>query len=188
MSGYSEPVVWNNIKIEYVGPLSLDYALDGKDRNAIVKLTNVGETLISDIFYQVAIQGIGNYPATTGDGGFAVFPNGGNIDLAPGESYLAQNWLQGVYENRYSNVPPTSGETKEYNFDFLISFSNDPWRQPDPTSDPAAVGKLSQAISFTNTPDTSLPSGSQSLSGSIAASDDFSNLRVEVSTPYSSWF
>ena len=188
MSDYSEPVIWKNIKIEYVGPLSLDYALDSKNRNAIVKLTNVGDTLVSDIFYQVAIQGIGDYPATTGDGGFAVFPNGGNIDLAPGESFLAQNWLQGVYETRYSNIPPESGETKEYNFDFLISFSIDSWRQSDPASDSTAVGKLSQAISFTNTPDTSLPSGSQSLSGSIAASDDFSNLRVEVSTPYSSWF
>ena len=188
MSGYSEPVIWNDIKIEYVGPLSIDYALDGKDRNAIVRLTNVGDTLLSDIFYQVAIQGIGNYPATTGDGGFAVFPNGGNIDLAPGESFLAQNWMQGVYETRYSNIPPESGETKEYNFDFLISFSIDSWRQPDPASDPAAVGKLSQAISFTHAPDTSLPSGSQTLSGSIAASGDLSELRVEVSTPYSKWF
>ena len=188
MSGYSQPVIWNDIKIEYVGPLSLDYALDGKNRNAIVKLTNVGDTLLSDIFYQVAIEGIGNYPATTGDGGFAVFPNGGNIDLAPGESYLAQNWLQGVYETRYSNNPPESGETKEYNFDFLISFSIDSWRQSDPASDSTAVGKLSQAISFTNTPDTSLPSGYQSLSGSIAALDTLSNLRVEVSTPYSKWF
>ena len=188
MSDYSEPVVWNNIKIEYVGPLALDYALDSKDRNAIIKLTNVGDAQLNDIFYQVAIQGIGDYPATTGDGGFAVFPNGGNIDLAPGESFLAQNWLQGVYETRYSNIPPASGETKEYSFEFLISFSIDSWRQPNPTSDPAAVGKLSQAISFTNTPDTSLPSGSQILSGRIAASDDLSNLRVEVSTPYSKWF
>lgn len=51
MPDYSEPVIWNNIKIEYVGPLSLDYALDGKNRNAIVKLTNVGDALINDIYY-----------------------------------------------------------------------------------------------------------------------------------------
>ena len=87
MPDFSEPVIWKDIKIEYVGPLSLDYALDSKDRNAIVKLTNVGDTLISDIYYQVAIEGIGGYPAIMGDGGFAVFPNGGNIDLSPGEAF-----------------------------------------------------------------------------------------------------
>ena len=54
MPDFSEPVIWNSIKIEYVGPLSLDYVLDGKNRNAIVKLT----ALISNIYYQVAIEGI----------------------------------------------------------------------------------------------------------------------------------
>lgn len=189
MPDFSEPVIWNNIKIEYIGPLSLDYALDGKNRNAIVKLTNIGNTLISDIYYQVAIEGIGDYPATTGDGGFAVFPNGGNIDLAPGESFYAQNWLQGIYESRFGNTPPVTGETKTYNFDFLISFDLDSWRLPDPAADGQAVGKLSQSISFTNSSTATLPSGPQILSGTIANdSGGLSALRVEISTPYSEWF
>ena len=50
MPNFSEPVIWNNIKIEYVGPLSLNFALDSKDRNAIVKLTNIGVTLICNIY------------------------------------------------------------------------------------------------------------------------------------------
>ena len=189
MPDFSEPVIWNSIKVEYVGPLSLDYVLDGKNRNAIVKLTNVGDALISDIYYQVAIEGIGDYPATTGDGGFAVFPNGGNIDLAPGESYYAQNWMQGVYESRYGNTPPAQGETKTYNFDFLISFDLDAWRLPDPTADGQTVGKLSQSISFTNPSIVTLPPGPQTLSGSISNdAGNWSDLSVEIATPFSDWF
>ena len=189
MPDYSQPVIWNNIKIEYVGLLSLDYALDSKDRNAIVKLTNVGETLISNIYYQVAIEGIGDYPAITGDGGFAVFPNGGNIDLSPGESFYAQNWLQGVYESRYGNTPPASGETKTYNFDFLISFDPDAWRLPDPAASGQTVGKLSQSISFTNSSAAILPSGPQTLSSSISSdAGNLDSLRVEIATPFSGWF
>ncbi len=189
MPDYSEPVIWNNIKIEYVGPLSLDYALDGKNRNAIVKLTNVGDALINDIYYQVAIEGIGDYPAITGDGGFAVFPNGGNIDLAPGESFYAQNWLQGIYETRFGNTPPASGVTKTYNFDFLISFDLDAWRLSNPASDEQGVGKLSQSLSFTNSSTSTLPGGPQTLSGSITSdSGNLSAIRVEISTPYSSWY
>jgi len=100
------PVIWNNLKLEYVGPLSLDYDLDGKDRNAKIKITNIGNKEIQNIHFQIAIQGVGEYPKVVGDGGFAVFPNGGNIDLAPGESYVAQNWLQGIYEARFGNTPP----------------------------------------------------------------------------------
>ena len=121
MSDTAEPIIWNDIKIEYVGPLSLDFALDSKDRNAVIKLTNVGDVPIEDIYFQIAIEGVGDYPATTGNGGFAVFPNGGNIDLAPGESLFAQNKLAGVYESRFGNSPPGSGETKVYSFDFIIS-------------------------------------------------------------------
>ena len=183
------PVIWNEIKIEYAGPLSLDYALDGKNRNAIVKLTNVGDSLIEDIYFQIAIEGVGDYPATTGDGGFAVFPNGGNVDLAPGESYYVQNWLQGVYETRYENSPPNSGETKIYSFDFLISFDLDVWRTENPTASNLLAGKLTQQISFTNTSSDSLPAGSQQITGAIAnSSESLTNLSVEISTPYSKWY
>jgi len=83
MATLANSVVWNNLRIEYVGPLSLDYALDSKDRNAQVKITNLSDQAINNLSFQIAIVGLGDYPATTGDGGFAVFPNGGNIDLAP---------------------------------------------------------------------------------------------------------
>jgi len=106
------PVYWNNLKLEYIGLTSFDYALDGKDRNTQLKITNVGSTAVNNLYYQVAVQGLGSYPTPTGDGGFAVFPNGGNIDLAPGESYVAQNWLSGIYESRFGNTPPTVGQSK----------------------------------------------------------------------------
>lgn len=72
-------------------------------------MTNIGSTTVNNLQYQVAINGLGDYPVPTGDGGFAEFPNGGNIDLAPGQSYVAQNWLFDIYESRFNNTPPTSG-------------------------------------------------------------------------------
>ena len=146
MPTLSNSVVWNNLQLEYVGPLSLDYALDGKDRNAQVKITNLGSQAINNLSFQIAIVGLGSYPATTGDGGFAVFPNGGNIDLAPGESYTAQNWLSGIYESRFGNAPPLEGETKSYTFDFIIATDNRAFNQPVPTSDASLAGKLTQTL------------------------------------------
>jgi hypothetical protein len=182
-------VVWNNLRIEYVGPLSLDYALDSKDRNAQVKITNLGAQAINNLSFQIAIVGLGNYPATTGDGGFAVFPNGGNIDLAPGESYIAQNWLSGIYETRFGNAPPLTGETKSYTFDFILATDNRAFHQADPTSDASLAGKLTQTLSFTHTDPSAALSGNQTLSGQIALPNGAPpNLAVEVATPYSAWY
>lgn len=189
MPTLANSVVWNNLKIEYVGPLSLDYALDSKDRNAQVKITNLSSQAINNLSFQIAIVGLGNYPATTGDGGFAVFPNGGNIDLAPGESYIAQNWLSGIYESRFGNSPPSIGETKSYAFDFIIATDNRAFHQPDPTSDPSLAGKLSQVLTFTHTDPNAAITGGLTLSGAIALPNgSVANLAVEVATPYSKWY
>jgi len=182
-------VVWNNLQIEYVGPLSLDYALDSKDRNAQVKITNLGTQAINNLSFQIAIVGLGSYPATTGDGGFAIFPNGGNIDLAPGESYIAQNWLSGIYESRFGNTPPLTGETKSYTFDFIIATDNRAFHQPDPTSDTSLAGKLTQTLSFTHTDPSASLTGDLNLSGQIALPNgSIPSLTVEVATPYSAWY
>ena len=183
------PVNWNNLQIEYVGPLSLDYALDSKDRNAKIKITNLGTETINNLSFQIAIAGLGNYPATTGDGGFAVFPNGGNIDLAPGEFYIAQNWLSGIYESRFGNTPPLTGETKSYTIDFIIATDNSAFQQSDPTADTSVASKLTQTLSFTHTDPSAALTGDQTLSGSIALPNgSVPNLAVEVATPYSAWY
>jgi WD40 repeat protein len=185
----AEPVIWRNIKIEYIGRREFDYALDGKDRNAIIRLTNIGDTTINDIYFQVAIDGVGDYPAVTGDGGFAVFPNGGNIDLRPGQSFFAQNWLSGIYETRFGNTPPAVGERKTYSFDFLISFDLDIWREQNPAANSELVGKLTQEIEFIHTRGDTLPFGEQNISGTIAnTSNGLNGLLVEISTPYSRWY
>lgn len=189
MPTLANSVVWNNLQIEYVGPLSLDYALDGKDRNAQVKITNLGNQAINNLSFQIAIVGLGSYPATTGDGGFAVFPNGGNIDLSPGESYIAQNWLSGIYESRFGNAPPLTGETKSYIFDFIIATDNRAFNQPDPTSDGSLAGKLTQTLSFTHTDPSASLTGELNISGRIALPNgSVPSLGVEVATPYSSWY
>jgi len=183
------PVYWNNLKLEYIGLTSFDYALDGKDRNTQLKITNVGSTAVNNLYYQVAVQGLGSYPTPTGDGGFAVFPNGGNIDLAPGESYVAQNWLSGIYESRFGNTPPTVGQSKVYKFDFLIATNNDVFRNADPLSNPAMAVKLTQDLEFNHTSYSSGLSGSMSISGTISNADLVrGNLTVEIATPYSSWY
>jgi WD40 repeat protein len=192
------PVTWNNLKLEYVGPLSLDYDLDSKDRNARLKITNVGTTTVENISFQIAIQGLGDYPKVTGDGGFAVFPNGGNIDLAPGESYVAQNWLQGIYEGRFGNSPPASGQTKTYSVDFILATDNAAFQRANPTADPVLAGKLTQQIAFTRsdygpnefrtTTSAELTNG-QTLSGTIATPNGpLTGLTVEIATPYSRWY
>jgi hypothetical protein len=185
----SEPVIWNNLKLEYIGPTELDYALDSKDRNATLKITNIGNEPISDISFQIAIFGIGNYPMVTGDGGFAVFPNGGNIDLLPGDSYVAQNWLSGIYETRFGNSPPQTGETRAYSFDFILATDNRAFHQANPTSDPLLAGKLTQQISFSNPDYSGGLQGDQVISGQIALQGgSAAGLKVEVATPYSKWF
>ncbi len=192
------PVIWNNLKLEYVGPLSLDYDLDGKDRNAKIKITNIGNKEIQNIHFQIAIQGVGEYPKVVGDGGFAVFPNGGNIDLAPGESYVAQNWLQGIYEARFGNTPPAKGQTKTYSIDFILATDNAAFQRANPVADPVLAGKFTQEIAFSRfdygindfrtTTSASLGAG-QTLSGSIALPNGpLPGLTVEIGTPYSRWY
>jgi hypothetical protein len=183
------PVIWNNIKIEYVGETYFDYALDGKDRNALIKLTNVGLTTVNNLYYQVAINGLGDYPTPTGDGGFAVFPNGGSIDLAPGQSYVAQNWLSGIYEGRFNNTPPASGASKVYTFDFLISTDNQVFRDANPLADATKAFKLTQDIEFENISYASGLTGPMSISGTLTNTQlATNNLTVEIGTPYSSWY
>jgi hypothetical protein len=183
------PVIWNNIKIEYVGETYFDYALDGKDRNAQIKLTNVGPTNVTNLNFQVAISGLGDYPKPTGDGGFAVFPNGGNIDLAPGESYVAQNWLSGIYEGRFNNTPPVPGESKVYTFDFLIATDNGVFNAADPLADRRVATKLTQNIEFENTSYDLGLVGPMAISGTISNTQlVYNNLTVEIGTPYSNWY
>ena len=145
-------------------PLSLDYALDSKIITQSLN-DNVGDTLISDIYYRVTIEGIG-YPAITGDGGFAVFPNGGNIDLSPGESFYAQNCK--VFMSHALAIHTRLG----WNQDLQFRLSNLLWPRRLAFAGPAAsgqtVGKLSQSISFTNSSAAILPSGPQTLSSSIS--------------------
>lgn len=192
------PVIWNNLKLEYIGPLTLDYDLDSKDRNAKIKITNVGNKEIQNIHFQIAIQGVGEYPKVVGDGGFAVFPNGGNIDLAPGESYIAQNWLQGIYEARFGNTPPAKGQTKTYSIDFILATDNAAFQRANPVADPVLAGKLTQQIAFSRfdygvsefrTTTSAALVGGQTLSGSIALPNGpVAGLTVEIGTPYSRWY
>lgn len=185
----SEPVYWNGLKIEYVGQTSFDLALDSKDRNAMVRITNEGSVAVNNLYYQVAIEGLGDYPKPTGDGGFAVFPNGGNIDLAPGESYVAQNWLAGIYETRYGNTPPELGQTKVYSFDFLFATDNRYFQDADPLADGSKAVKLEQDLEFTRTDYDGGLTGPLAIAGTVGnlglATGD---VRVEIATPYSQWY
>src|SRR3990172_3867346 len=66
MATRSAPVTWNNLRIEYVGELGFDYVLDSKDRKAKIQITNTGTTSVQDIYFQIAIEGVGDYPMITG--------------------------------------------------------------------------------------------------------------------------
>jgi len=188
MATRSAPVTWNNLRIEYVGELGFDYVLDSKDQKAKIQITNTGTTSVQDIYFQIAIEGVGDYPMINGDGGFAVFPNGGNIDLAPGESFIAQTWLQGVYETRFNNSPPAVGESKTYSFDFILVTDNRVFGDANPTSDPSVATKLTQDLVFTHSDMADGISGPQAVTGTITGVTHGTSIKVEIATPYSQWF
>lgn len=80
-------------ELTWVSPDTVVYPLDGKP-NFVVRVVNKGSEPSPDRF---------SFEFTSPDypnpgGGFATFPNGGYIKLAPAETTWVQAWSSGVYE------------------------------------------------------------------------------------------
>ncbi|NBW92948.1 MAG: hypothetical protein EBR20_01015 [Bacteroidetes bacterium] len=80
-------------ELTWVSPDTLVYPLDGKP-NFMVRVVNQGSQPSPERFsFQFESP---DYPNP--GGGFATFPNGGYIALAPAETTWVQAWSSGVYE------------------------------------------------------------------------------------------
>jgi len=154
----AQPVItWNGYKISYIGRTSFYKGLDTKDVNAKLQILNVSNPSPVPIYFQIYIEGLtaeNHARDNHGDGGFAVFPNGGALLIKQGEKAFTQNWLSGVYETRFGNIPPATGKTNVYKFHFLYSESGDALNATGFPKDNALVGDLPVTLEFTNTENT----------------------------------
>ncbi len=144
---------WNGYEITYIAQTSFDTGLDGIESNSKLQIKNISNASPNPILFQLYIEGlVSSDPIrdTHGDGGFAVFPNGGALIINQGETAYTQNWLRGVYESRFNNTPPAVNETKSYNFHFLFSESQDALNASGFPKDASLVGDLPVTLQFTN--------------------------------------
>lgn len=85
------------LQYTYVGDTTLDMKID-LSRNHRVKVKNISATPVSGIITEFNGLNADGSVVTTGGGGFAVFPNGGTVNLAVGDSVVVQGWSRGWFE------------------------------------------------------------------------------------------
>lgn len=85
------------LQYTYVGDTTLDMKID-LSRNHRVKVKNISATPVSGIITEFNGLNADGSVVTTGGGGFAVFPNGGTVNLAAGDSVVVQGWSRGWFE------------------------------------------------------------------------------------------
>lgn len=142
--------VWDDLDMEYLGKDLIYYSLDGRPKLR-VKVTNIGNETISGIRMDFrADEAMSLLP------GCATFPNGGTINLEPGESTIVSAWSNCYFGNGL-NLPPGTSEhvghfmfsseslDSEITFDVNFSIVNDfTGGQPDfPEGDMVITGTVS---------------------------------------------
>jgi len=178
-------ITWNGYEISYIAETSFDTGLDGKDVNSKLQITNISNTSPLPLYFQLYIEGLSSEDPirdTHGDGGFAVFPNGGGLLIEQGQTAYTQSWLSGIYEGRFGNIPPIVGETKSYNFHFLFSESSDALNAAGFPKNETTVADLPVVLEFTNHENTvDVSNGDLSITVEVTTDDTFP-FRVEVVT------
>ncbi len=103
---------WKGLAFYPYGKDTLVFPLDGVNSKAKVMVVNTGPTSTGRIRVEVSSPDIPN-PG----GGMAIFPNGGFLYLAPGETTFVSCWTRAVYEG--GNPPPLGVySTKRFIFRF----------------------------------------------------------------------
>ncbi len=126
--------VWDDLDMEYLGKELIYYSLDGRPKLR-VKVTNIGNETISGITMDFRAD-----DAMSLLSGCATFPNGGTINLEPGESTIVSAWSNCYFGNGL-NLPPGTSEhvghfmftddsqnstiTFDVNFSILNDLTND---------------------------------------------------------------
>ncbi|MCD6090632.1 MAG: T9SS type A sorting domain-containing protein [Bacteroidales bacterium] len=178
-------ISWNGYEIAYIGGTDFDTGLDGKDVNSKLQIKNVSNESPVPIYFQLYIEGLtAENPNRDnhGDGGFAVFPNGGGLYIEKTEIAYTQSWLSGIYESRFNNIPPSVNQSKSYNFHFLYSESQEALNASGFPKDASLVADLPVSLTFTNH-ENSIDVSNGDLSIEIeVTTDDTSPFYIEVAT------
>lgn len=107
------------LQYTYVGESIHDLKIDLMG-NYKVKVKNISATTVSGIITEFnGLNGDGSV-VTTGGGGFAVFPNGGTVNLSAGDSVVVQGWSRGWFECTNCNLV-TGNNSKKVRFMFSQS-------------------------------------------------------------------
>ncbi len=178
------PVVWNGYEISYVGRTKFNTCLDTKDVNSKLRIVNLNNLNPVPIFFQLYIEGLNaENPQRDnhGDGGFAVFPNGGGLLINQGDTAYVQSWLSGVYENRFHNTPPALEQTKAYNFHFLFSESSDALNAAGFPKDASTVADVPVKLNFTHSENLDVTNGDLHVNIEVNT-DNNSPFYVEIAT------
>ena len=157
-------MTWQGLHFEYTGQTEYTNPYDGRSPKMSVRITNPTTTDSPAIVFSVAAVGLGNYPDPLDSGGFATFPNGGVIALAPGETTVASCWTGGVYEDRFGNTPPALGTSKDYTFDFIFSL-----RDGAPPGQLGESARLTETVRFSFRDEMTLEDGPLAVSARIIA-------------------
>lgn len=144
-----EETIWDDLDMEYLGKELIYYSLDGRPKLR-VKVTNIGNETINGVTMDFrADDAMSLLP------GCATFPNGGTINLAPGESTIVSAWSN-CYFGGGLILPPGTSEhvghfmftdasqnsmTYDVNFSIVNDITNG---QPEfPTGDMVITGTVS---------------------------------------------
>lgn len=154
-------------ELTWVSPDTLVRAFDGTP-NFSVRVVNKGATPTPDgLFFRFASP---DYPNP--GGGFATFPNGGYIKLAPAETTWVQTWSAGIYEH----PAPTGFFERTIQFQFVLD--QGPGQQQEFV--------FSRQVTFEN---HGRPAPPSSFDGPMVVSGRVRNgqgmVRAEIRTPFS---
>lgn len=154
---FPQPIIIKNSKLNleysYVSPIAINTGVDIKSNHQVLVKNNT-KSIIKDV--RVDFWGFNEDGSRTNlsGGGFAVFPNGGSINLLPGDSVVVQSWFSGWNE---CNCLTDGWNIKKPRF----YFSYTPWADKPEDRIPI-VDSLTQDIAIFKAPQQT--GGSQDLS------------------------
>lgn len=182
---------WHNLHVLYSAKAEFVYPFDGRTPKVAAALLNHYSVTSAEVGFTVSVNG-----QRQDSGGFASFPNGGSITIAPDDFGLATTLTAGVYDGRVGAAPAV-GETKEFTFQWVFALAPGVAAPPvlgppyvpnplDPNTDPP--GTVTAKVKFTNLGDNPPLAGPMVLAGTVRWPVATSNVLVEVATPHSNWF